>query len=115
MSPLQLCLPSDKGFAAFINPPIILNPSSPSPERRRFLGRLFFGMFALALVMGPGPGIYLINPNPGDPEARRFLFSMPIIYVWASFWFIVQASVVALSYIFLWNTTEDPSAHSGSK
>ena len=71
-------------------------------------------MFVLALVMGPGPGIYLINPDPGDPEARRFIFGMPIIYVWASFWFIVQASAVALSYFFLWKTTPGTSTDSAA-
>lgn len=67
-------------------------------------------MFILALIMGPGPGIYLINPDPGDPEAKRFLFGMPIVYVWASFWFIIQASAVALSYFLLWKDTPEPSA-----
>lgn len=64
-------------------------------------------MFVLALIMGPGPGIYLVNPDPGDPEARRFFLGAPIIYVWAAFWFIIQASAVALSYLFLWKTTPD--------
>jgi len=89
-----------------------LNSSTLSPDRRRFLGRLFFGMFVLALVMGPGPGIYLVNPDPGDPEAKRFIFGMPIIYVWASFWFIVQASAVALSYFILWRTEPESTTPS---
>jgi hypothetical protein len=80
-----------------------------TPEQRRKLGRLFFAMFVLALIMGPGPGIYLINPDPGDAEARRFFLGAPIIYVWAAFWFIIQASAVALSYLFLWKTTADPT------
>jgi len=66
-------------------------------------------MFVLALVMGPGPGIYLINPDPGDPEALRSIFGMPIIYVWASFWFIVQASAVALSYFLIWKSSPESS------
>jgi len=67
-------------------------------------------MFILALIMGPGPGIYLVNPDPADAEARRFFLGAPIIYVWAAFWFIIQASAVALSYLFLWDTTSDSTA-----
>ena len=67
-------------------------------------------MFVFALIMGPGPGIYLINPDPADPEALRFLFGIPIIYVWASFWFIVQGSAVILSYFLLWKTDEDQAS-----
>ena len=29
----------------------------------------FASIFALALVMGPGPGLYLVNPAPGDPAS----------------------------------------------
>ncbi len=82
-----------------------MNATTPSPERRRFLGRLFFGMFVLALIMGPGPGIYLINPDPADPDAQRFLFGAPIVYVWAACWFFVQAASVVLAYLFVWNSS----------
>ncbi len=66
-------------------------------------------MFVLALIMGAGPGIYLINPDPNDPEAVRFIYGMPIVYVWASFWFIVQASAVALSYFLIWKNSPEPT------
>ena len=82
-----------------------MKSATTAPEKRRKLGRWLLAMFVLALVMGPGPGIYLINPDPGDAEARRFFLGAPIVYVWAAFWFIIQASAVALSYQFLWKTT----------
>lgn len=69
---------------------------------RKKLGWLLFGLFCLALVMGPGPGNYLINPDPGDPGATRFFLGIPIVYAWAIFWYAVQASAVAIAYFKLW-------------
>ena len=64
-------------------------------------------VFILALVMGAGPGIYLINPDRADPETARRVLGMPIVYAWTVFWFLVQATVVVLAYIKLW---EAPSS-----
>ncbi|MCB1234400.1 MAG: hypothetical protein KDM91_04970 [Verrucomicrobiae bacterium] len=61
-------------------------------------GRILFAVFVLALVMGPGPGIWLVNPDPGDPEARRFLFGVPIVYAWAVFWLAVQGVCIVLAF-----------------
>ena len=61
-----------------------------------------FVVFGIALVMGPGPGVWLINPDPADPEARRFLMGVPIVYAWAVFWLGVQAGCVLLAYRFVW-------------
>lgn len=69
---------------------------------RKKLGRLLFGLFCLALVMGPGPGNALINPDPADPDAKRFFLGIPIVYVWALFWYGVQATAVATAYFKLW-------------
>jgi len=56
----------------------------------------------IALFMGTGPGIYLINPDPSDPEARRFLLGMPIIWTWVVFWFLVEAICVVVASRTLW-------------
>ena len=56
----------------------------------------------VALFMGCGPGIYLINPDPGDPDALRFLFGMPLVWLWASFWCMVEGLVVVVAYFTLW-------------
>lgn len=74
-----------------------------SKSGRKKLGVVLGVVFMLALVMGPGPGIYLVNPNPADPNARFTLFGMPIIYVWAVFWFVVQAAVVLVAYFLVWD------------
>jgi hypothetical protein len=59
-------------------------------------------VFALALIMGPGPGLYWINPDTSDPNAVFLILGMPIVYVWAVFWFFVQAGVVLTAYYTLW-------------
>ncbi len=71
----------------------------------RRLASLVFAVFAIALLMGPGPGNLLINPDPLDADARRFIFGMPIVYAWALLWFAVQASCVVVAYFFLWRDT----------
>ena len=58
--------------------------------------------FSVALLLGPGPGHLLINPDPADPEARRFVFGLPIIYAWALLWFGVQAACIVVAYFTLW-------------
>ena len=70
------------------------------PSRR--LTTVLLVTFTIALLLGPGPGHLLINPDPGDPEARRFVFGLPIVYAWALFWFAVQASCIIVAYFTLW-------------
>jgi hypothetical protein len=76
---------------------------SPRPQRRRGLAILLGTAFALAMVMGPGPGLYLVNPDPADPQATYAIAGVPILYLWAVFWFGVQAGVVLIAYFTLWN------------
>ena len=59
-------------------------------------------IFTVALLLGPGPGHLLINPDPADPEARRFVFGLPIVYAWALLWFAVQAACIIVAYFTLW-------------
>ena len=76
-------------------------------SRRKTLAVVLGGLFLLALVMGPGPGLYLVNPDPGDPGSAVAFLGMPVIYVWSLFWFAVQAAVVLAAYLFLWNSESD--------
>ncbi len=80
---------------------------------QRRLTILLITIFSLALLMGPGPGNLLINPEPGDPDARRFIFGMPIVYAWALLWFGVQAACVVVAYFLLWRET--PKSESGEE
>jgi hypothetical protein len=59
-------------------------------------------VFVLALIMGPGPGLYLVNPDPADPDAVRTLGTIPVLYLWALLWFGVQTAVVLTAYFTLW-------------
>ena len=69
---------------------------------RKTLGTVLALVFLFAMFMGPGPGVYLVNPDPTDPNTRLLFFGMPVIYVWAVCWFFVQAAVVLLAYVLLW-------------
>ena len=76
--------------------------------RRKRLTIVLSAVFAIAIVMGPGPGLYLINPDPADPDAVFTLGNVPVLYLWALFWFAVQAAVVLCAYFMLWDCgTED--------
>ena len=69
------------------------------------LSKILAAIFIFAVIMGPGPGLYLVNPSPEDATTATFL-GMPVLFAWAVFWFLVQAGVVLMAYCKLW-TTED--------
>ena len=52
----------------------------PEPGRRKGTGLaiVLSILFVLALVMGPGPGLYLVNPDPADPTATFAVLGIPI-------------------------------------
>jgi hypothetical protein len=62
-------------------------------------------IFALAVVMGAGPGVYLVNPDADNPDATFTFLGMPVIYAWVTFWFLVQAIVVLVAYYRLWGSS----------
>ena len=65
--------------------------------------------FLFALVMGPGPGVYLVNPDPSGPGARATFLGMPVVYAWALFWYAVMVVIVLTAYFKLWNDDKPPS------
>ena len=69
---------------------------------RSALARILLLLFLLAIAMGAGPGLFLVNPDPGDPEARRFVFGIPAVYLWAVLWLAVQSGIVVLAHGKLW-------------
>lgn len=60
-------------------------------------------VFVAAIVMGAGPGLYLVNPDPNDLEATITWLGVPVVYAWVICWFVVQACVVLVAYFSLWN------------
>jgi len=70
------------------------------------LSKILALIFLFALIMGPGPGLYLVNPSPDNPSSTAFL-GMPVLFAWSSFWFFVQAGVVLVAYRKLWTNGND--------
>jgi hypothetical protein len=64
-------------------------------------------LFLLAMVMGSGPGLYLINPDPGDPNAIFTLGGLPVIYLWGLLWYAVQLGVILRAYTTYWKGGDD--------
>lgn len=76
-------------------------PVDKSATRRRIAVILTVVML-VALVMGPGPGVELVNtPEP--------LFGIPRIYAWGLLWYVVEAAVVVAAYWLVWPSDDDES------
>ena len=69
----------------------------------RTIKRLVIAAFVLAMFMGPGPGLRLINPDPSDPNATFTFAGVPILYAWGLFWYFVQLVAIIIAYKKLWN------------
>ncbi len=68
---------------------------------------LLIGLFLLAIVMGAGPGIHLVNPDATDPAATFTTFGLPTIYLWGLLWYTVQLGVILVAYFRFWTTEDD--------
>ncbi len=64
-------------------------------------------VFIFAMVMGPGPGVYLVNPGADHEGPAPTLLGLPIVYAWAVIWFGVQAAVLLTAYFTLWSRSEE--------
>ena len=63
---------------------------------------LLSALFAVAVFMGAGPGLRLINPDAADPAATFTTLGLPTVYVWGLFWYAVQLAVIVLAYRHHW-------------
>jgi hypothetical protein len=70
--------------------------------RPRALGAMLTAAFLLAMIMGSGPGLRLINPDPQDAHAVFTTWGLPTIYVWGLCWYAVQLAVILTAYFKLW-------------
>ena len=66
---------------------------------RSKLSRNLFIAFFIALLMGPGPGLYLIN---GYAAEGGTMLGLPALYFWALFWCAVEAVIVLVAYKKIW-------------
>jgi hypothetical protein len=71
-------------------------------RKKRHLGWAVAAVFIVAMVMGSGPGLYLVNPDLADPEARFTVLGLPTIYAWGLLWYAVQLAAVLLAYFKVW-------------
>ena len=63
------------------------------------LSWILTGIFGFALLMGPGPGLYLVN---GYAAQGGTVLGMPVFYFWATFWCLVESGVVITAYLKIW-------------
>ena len=54
------------------------------------------------MIMGPGPGLRLINPDPSDPDAVYTFLGIPTVYAWGLFWYLIQLVAILVAYRRLW-------------
>jgi hypothetical protein len=69
--------------------------------------RLLTGLFLLAVFMGAGPGLHLINPDFADPQANFTTLGLPTIYLWGLFWYVIQFGVILIAYRCHWSKQDD--------
>lgn len=63
-------------------------------------------LFMIAMIMGPGPGMLLVNPAEGEANPAT-LMGMPIMYAWALIWFAVQSVIIVTAYFTVWSKDGD--------
>lgn len=81
--------------------------TSSSETGNKRLSLLLALVFFFAMVMGPGPGVYLVNPGADHEGPAPTLLGLPIVYAWAVIWFGVQAAVLLTAYFTLWSRSEE--------
>ena len=52
-------------------------------------------VFVIAMIMGVGPGVQLVN----RPES---VMGLPLLYVWGLLWYVVHIVIVTTAYLYLW-------------
>jgi len=77
---------------------------------KRRLSIILAALFIFALIMGPGPGMYLVNPDASSEIAPATVLGMPILYAWAVFWYFVEAAIVLVAYFKLWSDEEEENS-----
>lgn len=79
-------------------------------EKKRRLSLWLSVAMVFTMIMGPGPGLRLVNPGINDPIESYLFMGVPVIYAWGIFWFIVQLSIVTTAYYTVWASDEAPAS-----
>jgi hypothetical protein len=73
-------------------------------KRRKWLEIILIAAFVVAMLMGVGPGVLLVN----RPDA---ILGMPLLYAWGILWYAVHVVIVLVAYRFLWrDSAAEPRA-----
>ncbi len=84
--------------------------SAAEKQKRKKLGMILSVVFLFAMIMGPGPGVLLINPDPADPNAVFTFMGVPKVYAWGVLWYLIQLVIVGLLYTKVWVADEPLAA-----
>ena len=60
----------------------------------------------ITMLMGPGPGLRLVNPDVDEVSVQFTFGGVPIIYVWGIFWFFIQVIIIVTAYFTVWKDGE---------
>jgi len=78
-----------------------MNNSVSNKDVRRRRSYWVTGAILLALIMGPGPGILLVN------TAKPVLGGFPAIYLWGLFWYGIELLTVVYAFLYVWDQTDE--------
>ena len=77
------------------------SPDQNESHRKSRLAKILGSAFLFALVMGPGPGLYLIN---GYAKEGGSALGIPVLYAWCVFWLLIEAVIVMIASRTLWRS-----------
>jgi uncharacterized membrane protein len=70
--------------------------------RQRILRKVLSLLLILAMTMGTGPGVLLVN----RPE---MWLGIPLLYAWAILWYVVLVVIALTASVFLWKPEQRES------
>jgi hypothetical protein len=71
------------------------------PQKKSLFRKLLL-LYAVTFLLSNGPGLLLVNKPV-------LVAGMPILYVWALFWGVVQIGIILYAYRRLWKNEADTS------
>lgn len=78
-------------------------PTLMAASKRKKLSVYLTLAMIFTMLMGPGPGLRLVNPDVNGPPEQFAFAGIPVIYLWGIFWFIVQVLIIITAYLTVWN------------